>query len=816
MKKITKISKIFLVLVTIFSQLSSVITVLADEIISKPLTLTLEQIFDYENGYTDHYELTYISEKNDYEETEFVDDVEIDKTYDIRLTTKFTYLNNETTEEKIDLIEDVTGKILNSTRSSYELDPISKYYDGLFNLRVEVLDDTDVVYETEIPYSVNNSYKGLIGSLNEGEILPGSEDINNETAASYDVTEGKEYTQHLILMGGELSPNSTYKFVYNDGTMSEEMTGEEVSTIMLEGSITDLTGKLYGQYSYTDTITLVEVVDEEVVNTYEYSYSSTINYKTSEDNDTLFNSIYNNLVFNDGYVFVNAKGLYNTESVITIKEMLDALNDYNISLEVYDEDENLLDLTDEMVLSLELKNGYQVKFVNGAESIYTVIVRGDNTLDNTFNAEDMIPTMEDYLNEKLVPSMDMVTNENEEFGTITFEDIMYANELLKEDGNIDKVEEDNKNLSLSFDEELSKVYVGDTFDLTLSLKSDEVDDYIDGIRGLISTNENLKLTSIKFNDNLIGTFNSDGKFVGVGLPLSLDDEVIMTLSFVATKEGTGTIELEGETAKYLNISAFDKLIKEIEVIRNISTNNNLASLNASVGTFDISFDSDVTVYTLTVPYDTKSVILSGALSDIYSSAEGLIEYQLTEDKTTAIITVTAEDGSVKTYTVYIVKEAKKVAEPIVYNYSSNNYLKLLEIDGYEVKFDKEVYEYKIKVKSDVTSLDIKALAEDYRSRVEITGNENFKKGENVVTITVTAENGTTKEYKIVVEKEAEKKGAITEIEDSSNTAEKVVIIILIILVVLGLLYLIFKKDEEENLDTLEKKTTSGKKEKSKK
>ena len=48
MKKITKLSKIFLVFVTIFSQLSSVVTVLADEITSKPLTLTLERIIDEE------------------------------------------------------------------------------------------------------------------------------------------------------------------------------------------------------------------------------------------------------------------------------------------------------------------------------------------------------------------------------------------------------------------------------------------------------------------------------------------------------------------------------------------------------------------------------------------------------------------------------------------------------------------------------------------------------------------------------------------------------------------------------------------------
>jgi hypothetical protein len=75
------------------------------------------------------------------------------------------------------------------------------------------------------------------------------------------------------------------------------------------------------------------------------------------------------------------------------------------------------------------------------------------------------------------------------------------------------------------------------------------------------------------------------------------------------------------------------------------------------------------------------------------------------------------------------------------------------VDGYELEFDKNTREYKITVNQDVTSLDISALAEDSRSRVEITGNGDFKEGENVVTITVTAENGSVREYKLIVEKE---------------------------------------------------------------
>jgi len=826
MKKITKISKIFLVLVTIFSQLSSVVTVLADEITTKPLTLTLEQIFD-EDNITDYYELTYTSENKDYEETELVEGIEVEKTYDIELTTKFTYLN-ETEEEKIHLIEDISGKKLNEEIGTYQIDPISKYYDGEFSLNLKVKDNASIIYEITIPYTVSNSYKGLIGSLNNGEVLPTEENINISTSGKYTVEEGKEYTQNLILMPGELSPTGTYKVVNSDETMSEEMTGEELFNEVFTGTTTDLTGKLSGEYTYQDKITIVEVSGEEVLRTYEYTYNTVIDYESTVDNDTIFNSIYENLEFNGDNVIANAKNLYETESVITIgeiKEKLASSNYNSIELEILDENGESLNLEDETVLTMEIKNNYKIKFTSGAEAIYTVIIKGDNTSDNTFDSNDMIPTMDNYLNDEKNIQMDLFTVESEdettgepiteEVGTITFEDIMQINELLKENGDITKVEEDNQGLSLLLSEIPDEVYVGDTFELSLIINNTEADEYIDGIEGLISTNSNLKITDIKFNSNLLGSYTEEGKFVAAGEPLSENETVVMTVTLMAIENGTGEISVEGQTAKYQNIDAFDKLITNINIIRKYSTNNNLSSLRASIGTFDIEFDKDVTVYTLTVPYDTETVILSGALEDLTATVDGLIEYELTEEKTTAIIKVVAEDGTEKVYTVYIIKESKPVTKPVTYYYSSNNYLKELEIDGYEIEFDRETNEYKIKVKSDVTSLEIKALAEDSRSRVEITGNENFKTGENTVIITVTAENGSTREYKIIVDKE-ETKEKVSEIKDSSNTAEKIVIIVLIILVVLGLLYLIFKKDDEEkNLEEKNTKSNNNNKNKNK-
>ena len=779
MKKITKISKIFLVLTMIFSQLSSVVTVLADEITSKPLDASLAAVTDEELGYVEKYTLTYKSEKQDYDE---------EKEYTIELESSFEYLNG-TIENGTDVVVTKTGSELNNEVNSSDLDPISTYYNGVYNLKITVKDNAAVIYEESIPYVVNTVKSGLVGTLNNGEVEPTNETLGIVSTGEYTVNEEKEYTQNLMIVPGNLSPDSNYKVTIGENEML--MTGEDIAQSTFDGSKINTTSSLGGLYNTNDIITIEELDNNDVViNTIDYTYDASINY--DKNNDEALSEL-TGLSLNNGYLYEEAIGYNNSDSVTSIKEIVDILANTNIELSIYDENNTLLDLTNEDVLNSEVKNNYKLVFKKGTEVTYTVVVLGDNTNDNNFNKDDMKPTMNDYLEGNKVLSMDVVKGDSDEKGLLTFEDIMKLNTELNSITSGDA----NINLCLVYGELPKEIYVGDTFKLNVLVNSENASDYINGINALVTTGNNLKLTNVTYNSNLIGTFKENA-LVAAGTDLT-NGEVLLTLEFTAIAEGKDSITLSGSVAKNENIQGFESLVTEINVIRKISSNNNLSSLKASVGTFDIAFDKDVTVYTLTVPYDTESVILSGSLEDINSTVDGLIEYKLTGDKTTANITVVAEDGTIKVYTVYIIKEAKpeNVATPVTYYYSSINYLKSLEIDGYEITFNKETNEYKITVKNDVTSLDIKAIPEDSRARVEITGNEKFKKGNNTVTITVTAEDGSTREYKITANKESEKKEALTEIEGNSNTAEKVVIIILIILVVLGLLYLIFKKDEQE-------------------
>lgn len=237
MKKMKKISKIFLVLTMIFSQLSSVVTVLADEVVSKPLETSLSVATDEELGYIKEYNLTYKSEKQDYEE---------EKEYTIELEPSFKYLNG-TIENGNKIILTKTGYELNNETNTQKINPIYEYYNGEFKLKITVKDSASVICEKDISYTISTVNSGLVGALYNGEnnpIEPTRETLGVVSTGEYIVSEEKEYTQNLIIEPGNLSPNSNYRVSVNS---TEIMTGSgnEIVNTIFEGSITDTTSSFF-------------------------------------------------------------------------------------------------------------------------------------------------------------------------------------------------------------------------------------------------------------------------------------------------------------------------------------------------------------------------------------------------------------------------------------------------------------------------------------------------------------------------------------------------------------------------------------------
>lgn len=83
------------------------------------------------------------------------------------------------------------------------------------------------------------------------------------------------------------------------------------------------------------------------------------------------------------------------------------------------------------------------------------------------------------------------------------------------------------------------------------------------------------------------------------------------------------------------------------------------------------------------------------------------------------------------------------------NKSKNNNIKNISVDGYNlIKVDSN--NYTLSVTNDVTNINVKATAEDAKSKVTGTGNHNINVGENNIELIVTAENGSQNKINIKV------------------------------------------------------------------
>lgn len=157
---------------------------------------------------------------------------------------------------------------------------------------------------------------------------------------------------------------------------------------------------------------------------------------------------------------------------------------------------------------------------------------------------------------------------------------------------------------------------------------------------------------------------------------------------------------------------------------------------------------------------------------------------------TNTVKITLASGNV--YTVYIRRAAKVDDTPNIIDEEpkpkeeENIFLKSLMVKGVTLEEEKielplapefiaEIYEYEIildETMSNITKLDIEAVANKDDCTIEIQGNEEIQDGENIVTITVKSKDGKiTKTYKIFVTKCAETEPVIANTDEEPKQEE---------------------------------------------
>jgi len=251
-------------------------------------------------------------------------------------------------------------------------------------------------------------------------------------------------------------------------------------------------------------------------------------------------------------------------------------------------------------------------------------------------------------------------------------------------------------------------------------------------------------TNITFNRNTL-VYNLSTTSDNVQISATKDDNK-------ASVTGTGRFNLNYGTNTYrVNVTAENGSTRTYTININRedtrSSNNNLKSLTLSKG--NLNFNKSTTTYNVDVDKDTTSVKIEATLEDVKASFEngfGPRTINLNPGNNTIYIKVRNEIGNVKTYTININREDGK---------SSDSTLKEIKLSEGKIDFKTDVLEYKINVEYDVNTFKIDALPTDVKSKVNITGDEKLKVGENTFTITVEAENGKITTYIVKVTRKEE-------------------------------------------------------------
>nr|WP_275983983.1 cadherin-like beta sandwich domain-containing protein [Paenibacillus hamazuiensis] len=188
-----------------------------------------------------------------------------------------------------------------------------------------------------------------------------------------------------------------------------------------------------------------------------------------------------------------------------------------------------------------------------------------------------------------------------------------------------------------------------------------------------------------------------------------------------------------------------------------SSNADLSGLQLSQGSLNPAFASSTTDYTVSVGSTAESIDIKATAADAAATltvngtvAAGgtAVNVRLNVGSTAIPIVVTAQDGTTKTYTVTVTRRAK----------SGNADLSNLTLSPGTIAFTGAT-SYTTTVASDVYSVAVTPTAADTAATLTVNGtaaasgaavNVPLNANSSEITIVVTAEDGTTKTYTIVV------------------------------------------------------------------
>lgn len=621
------------------------------------------------NTYTDVL-VSDLSQGLDYET--IVDNTLFNGTYnvEVKLERKVEGLENELIaandynyekklEEGITLsVQDESTNTVLPTDEVYHLDPFNTY-NTVIKFNAGGLAPTWIyTYNEEVFTGVELLNKVIIEPIDFTGHLKGEHKLGREVVLSSEHFEtDKVFNKEITLMYGKYTEN-------ND---------------MLNNSVTEL--GLSNTYKFTgETKDGILYVYPDLENNKLHNVLDVINIlrKTTGDSELISFTVSNGTdELQDKYLEYQTTFVEGTETMLTEEEFYSkyALDDnYVITL-------NCKDLT----------------------ITYKIVCFGDTNDDGIVTAADLTTIIDKVLGiEKSKLPNDDLTNDNK----LNLSDAVYLLEVLKTKNTNITLGTETGSLSAYLNNTKNEIVSGDTFDVEYIISVEEFT--TNGIKGLVNYDKNLfELVSIKNNTSWLGN-NKDGKFFYLGenslerklativeednvdnaennetLPeedvvettpeenISEEpvvtyekvDYVVLKLTFKAKKAGTGNISINDyKFVDGVNTVALKDEKIELNVTINASTDNGLKLLK--LGENSIELQEDVLDYELTVANDVTTLQVEALTNDANATITSIVNpEELVEGENTITISVTAENGDVKIYTIKVTKEAALEEEP---------------------------------------------------------------------------------------------------------------------------------------------------------
>lgn len=177
-----------------------------------------------------------------------------------------------------------------------------------------------------------------------------------------------------------------------------------------------------------------------------------------------------------------------------------------------------------------------------------------------------------------------------------------------------------------------------------------------------------------------------------------------------------------------------------------SGNANLSGLSCGSYALSPSFSAGTTEYSVTVPYDVSRLPLDYSAADSGANVS-VSGNQLSVGVNTVVLTVTAANGATRRYTISVTRQP----DPTVTLSSDADLADLTPSEGkLTPAFAPNITEYAMYVPYETTKLSLSATAKDSKALGVTQPDAALKQGDNVLTVTCTAEDGTTRDYTVHV------------------------------------------------------------------